>query len=76
MVGMANVIIQLLGDVAELTGLVIDVALNGPIPFVLVVMAVVLWVISFGLFGYLTVGAILSGIIPGNIGRTPPQQGE
>lgn len=73
---MANIVFELLGNVADLTNIITDVALGDPLSALLVLSGTILWIISFGLFGYLTVGAILSGIIPKGTGRTPPQQGE
>ncbi len=73
---MANILFQLLGNVVELTNIIIGVALGNPLSALLVLSGAILWVISFGFFGYLTAGAFLSTVIPENIGRTPPQQGE
>lgn len=73
---MANILFKLLGDAAALADIITDVALSSPLSALLVLSGTVLWILSFGLFGYLTVGAILSGIIPGNSSQTPPQQGE
>lgn len=73
---MANIVFQLLGNIVELTNIIIGVALTNPLSALLVLSGAVLWVISFGFFGYLTAGAFLSSIIPESIGRTPPQRGE
>jgi hypothetical protein len=72
---MANVVFELLGNLVELTNIVTDVALSGPFAALLVLSSTVIWVVAFGLFAYLAVGGLLSGLIPENFGRTPPQQG-
>jgi hypothetical protein len=76
MVAMANVIVRLLGNVIDLVGMFIDIALKDPLSFVLVVTSGVLLVFTFGIMTYLTLGAVFSGVIPENIGQTPPQQNE
>lgn len=72
---MANVVFRLLGNVVELAGVLAQTASANPFSAILIAAGAVLLVFSFGLFGYLTAGALLSGVIPENIGRTPPQQG-
>jgi hypothetical protein len=72
---MANVVFELLGNLIELTGIVTDVALGDPLSALLVLSSTLIWLVAFGLFAYLAVGGLLSGLIPEGIGRTPPQQG-
>lgn len=71
---MANVVFELLGNIVELTNIVTDVALGDPVSALLVLSSTVIWVVAFGLFAYLAVGGLVSGLIPDNFGRTPPQQ--
>ena len=73
---MANIVVVLLGNIVDLANIVVTAALAHPLSIVLVVAAVVLWVFAFGLFGYLTIGGIFSGVIPETGGRTPPRQDE
>jgi CBS domain containing-hemolysin-like protein len=72
---MANIVFELVGNLVELTGIVTDVALSGPFAALLVLSSTVVWLVAFGLFAYLVIGGLLSGLIPDNFGRTPPQQG-
>ena len=72
---MANVVFELFGNLVELTNIVTDVALGDPVSALLILSSTVVWVVAFGLFAYLAVGGLLSGLIPDGIGRTPPQQG-
>jgi hypothetical protein len=72
---MANVVFELLGNLVELTSIVTDVALGDPLSALLVLSSTVVWAVAFGLFAYLAIGGLLSGLIPDNFGRTPPQQG-
>jgi hypothetical protein len=72
---MANIAVELFGNLVELTSIVTDVALGDPVSALLILSSTVVWVVAFGLFGYLAVGGLLSGLIPDNFGRTPPQQG-
>ena len=73
---MASIISELFSNIIELTRLVTDVALSDPFAALLVFSSTVIWLVAFGLFGYLALGGLLSPLIPESIGRTPPQQGE
>ena len=73
---MANIVFRLLGNVLDLADTFTDVAFSDPLSAVLMVSGAVFVLFSVGVLGYLATGALLSGIIPENIGRTPPQQGE
>lgn len=57
---MANIAMRLVGNLFDLVGMVTDVALGDPISALLVATCVVLWTFTFGLGGYMTVGAVLS----------------
>ncbi|HET7324861.1 MAG TPA: hypothetical protein VFJ06_11055 [Halococcus sp.] len=70
---MANIVFHLLGNVADLIGILIDIASTNPFSAILIVSGIILLVFSFGFFGYLVLGAIISGLTPESIGRTPPQ---
>jgi hypothetical protein len=72
---MANVVFELFGNLVELTNIVTDVALGDPLSAFLILSSTVIWIVAFGLFAYLAIGGLLSGLIPDDIGHTPPQQG-
>ena len=72
---MANVVFELLGNIVELTNVVTSVALGDPLSALLILSSTLLWIVAFGLFAYLAIGGLLSGLIPDEFGRTPPQQG-
>lgn len=73
---MANIVTRLLGNVIDLSNTFTDVALSDPLSAILMASGTVFVLLSVGVFGYLVMGALFSGFIPENIGRTPPQQGE
>ena len=55
---------------------VTDVALRDPLAFVSFLVGLLLFAFSFGLFGYLTLGAVGSLFSSdGTLGRRPPQRG-
>jgi|GEM_PF-4548270 len=70
---MANIVVVLLGNIVDLAGLMVDAALANPLSIVLVIAGLLVWVVAFGLFGYLTLRGIVSGVTSGTTGRTPPQ---
>ena len=72
---MANVVFELLGNIVELTNVVTSVALGDPLSALLILSSTLIWIVAFGLFAYLAIGGLLSGLIPDSFGRTPPQQG-
>ena len=73
---MANIITTLLGNVVELVETFTDVALQvDPLSALLLAFGAIFVLSAAGLFGYLAIGGLLSGLIPDNFGRTPPQQG-
>ena len=57
-------------QLTELGSLFSGVATGDPLSTVLVVLGAVLMVGSLGVFGYLTLGAAASLVIPDRIGRT------
>jgi hypothetical protein len=73
---MANIVWRLLGNIPELVDKFTEVALSDPLSAILLLFGAVFVLFAVGAFGYLAAGALVSGIIPKNIGRTPPQQGE
>ena len=72
---MANIVVELFGNLVELTNIVTGVALGDPVSALLILSSTLVWLVAFGLFAYLAIGGLLSGVIPDNFGRTPPQQG-
>ncbi|WP_049999090.1 hypothetical protein [Halococcus sediminicola] len=72
---MANIVVELFGNLVELTNIVTEVALGDPVSALLILSSTLVWLVAFGLFAYLAIGGLLSGLIPDNFGRTPPQQG-
>jgi hypothetical protein len=71
---MANVVFELLGNIVELTNVVTGVALGDPLSAALILSSTLIWIVAFGLFAYLAIGGLLSGLTPDGFGRTPPQQ--
>ncbi|PSP90263.1 hypothetical protein BRC90_02145 [Halobacteriales archaeon QS_4_69_34] len=72
---MANIAVELFESAIELGTMSIEVALRDPISAVLVATSTLLFAFTFGLGAYLFAGAALSGLIPENIGRPPPERG-
>ena len=72
---MANIVVELFGNLVELTNIVTEVALGDPVSALLILSSTLVWLVAFGLFAYLAIAGLLSGLIPDNFGRTPPQQG-
>lgn len=73
---MASAVNVLLNNIVELANLFTDAALSDPLSAILLLSGTVFVLFAVGVLGYLALGALLSGLIPSNIGRTPPQQGE
>lgn len=74
---MTNIVVRLLNNVVELTNRFAEVAIGvDPLSALLLVCGAIFVLLSVGVLGYLATGAVLSGLIPENIGRRPPQQGE
>lgn len=74
---MTNIVVRLLNNVVELTNRFAEVAFGvDPLSALLLVCGAIFVLLSVGVLGYLATGAVLSGLIPENIGRRPPQQGE
>ena len=49
-------------DPGEIVAEFSNVAANGPIPTLLMVVGTILFVVTFGVFGYLSVGGVLSAL--------------
>lgn len=73
---MANIVTRLLGNIPELVDKFSQVALGDPLSAILLLFGALFVLFAVAVFGYLAAGAFVSGIIPENFGRTPPQQGE
>lgn len=73
---MANIVWRLLGNVPDLVDQFSQVAGVDPLSTILLVLGAVFVLFAVGVFGYLTAGALVSGIIPQNFGRTPSRRGE
>ena len=73
---MANIAVRLLNNVFELVSDFTRIATGDPLSAILLLFGAVFVLFSVGVFGYLAAGALVSGIIPENIGRRPPQKGE
>lgn len=73
---MANIVVELLGSVVELTLTFLDVALMSPLQFVLLVVGGALTVLSVAAFGYLVLGAVLEplGLSLPSPGRRGPSE--
>lgn len=68
---MANIVVE---NITAFVRTFVEVAARDPLSAILVVTSVLIMTAAFGVFGYLTLGAIVSTIVPDSIGRTPPQQ--
>ena len=64
---------ELLDSLITLPQEIAAVALSGPISFVLVVLGSLLFAVTFAVFGYLALGAVVDLVIPDSTGRAPPQ---
>jgi len=73
---MANIVVELLGSMVELTLSFLDIALMSPLQFVLLVVGGGLTLLSVGAFGYLVLGAVLEPLglsLPSPGRRGPPE---
>ncbi|WP_132058003.1 hypothetical protein [Halorussus amylolyticus] len=67
--------VNLIQNVLDMISLFTDVALNGPLPAILLAFGTLFVAVSVAAFGYLTLGAVVDFILPESLGRKPPQQG-
>ena len=72
---MQSLLTDLIDSLIALPQEIANVALSGPISFVLVVVGSLLFAASFAVFGYLALGAFFDLFIPDTTGRSPPQAG-
>lgn len=64
----------IIDDIVELTELFTEVALSSPLTALLMAFGTIFVAFSLGVFGYLTLGAVVDAIIPDSIGRAPPPE--
>ncbi|EMA38778.1 hypothetical protein [Halococcus hamelinensis] len=67
---MANIVVVLLGNVVDLVQLMVEAALASPLSIIPILTGVVLFAVSFGLFGYLTIGGLTAGLTSPNTDHT------
>lgn len=72
---MQTLLAELLDSIVSMPGRIADVAAQGPISAVLVVLGTLIFVAAFGVFGYLTLGALVDLVTPDVGGRAPPRAG-
>ncbi|WP_049903390.1 hypothetical protein [Halococcus agarilyticus] len=73
---MANIAVRLFNNVFALANDFFEVATTDPLSAILLLFGAVFVLFAVAVLGYLAAGALVSGIMPESIGRTPPQQGE
>ncbi|MFC6731541.1 MULTISPECIES: hypothetical protein [unclassified Haladaptatus] len=71
---MANIALELLNNVVELTMRFTDVALSDPLSALLLTMGALLTGFSVLVIGYLALGAVGDALV-GDLTQGPPQQG-
>ncbi len=67
--------VDLVHNVTEMIRLFTEIGTNGPAPAILLLMGALLVGFSLLFFGFLTVGGLLSPLIPDMSGRGPQQRG-
>lgn len=72
---MQSLLSDLIDSIVEMPGEFAAVATNDPVSAVLVALGTLLIAFSMGVFGYLTLGALVDLVIPDSTGRAPPQAG-
>ncbi|WP_338727052.1 hypothetical protein [Haladaptatus sp. DJG-WS-42] len=72
---MANIAVELLNNVVELTMRFTDVALSDPLSALLLTMGALLTGVSMLALGYLALGAVGDAMV-GDVTQGPPQQGQ
>lgn len=68
---MANFFGQLMGSAFELVDKIATVATAGPLSAILVVVGTLIFAVSMGALGVLSLGAVLDFFTPSSIGRAP-----
>ena len=68
---MANFFGQLVGSALELADKIAAVATAGPLSAILVVVGALIFAVSMGVFGVLSLGAVLDFVTPDSIGQAP-----
>ncbi|WP_324756378.1 hypothetical protein [Haloarcula montana] len=71
---MQGLLSQLVQSVIDMPGKFIDIALGDPISAILILIGATFVGLSSAVFGYLSIGAVLS-LFSGAGGRQPPQAG-
>ena len=70
---MQTLLAELLDSIVSLPREITAVALSDPLSAVLVAVGSLIFLVSFALGGYLTLGALVDLIIPDSTGRAPPR---
>lgn len=70
---MANIVVVLLGNVVDLVQLMVQAALADPLSIIPILTGVVLFAVAFGVFGYLAIGGLTTGLTSPSTGRTGRQ---
>ncbi|MBV0902538.1 hypothetical protein [Haloarcula salina] len=72
---MQSLLSELLQSIVAMPSRFVDVALNDPLAALMLVVGAVITTASVAVFGYLSLGAVLS-LFTGSGGRSPPQAGQ
>lgn len=72
---MQSLLGDLIDSIVAFPGEFADVAAHDPLSAVLLLLGAVLIVFSMGVFGYLTLGALVDLVTPDLSGRAPPEAG-
>lgn len=71
---MQTLLTELIDSLIALPQEIASVALADPVSLVLVVVGSLLFGVSFALFGYLTLGAVVELLVPDLSGQSPPPE--
>jgi len=72
---MQSLLSELLQSIVAMPSRFVDVALNDPLAALMLVVGAVITTLSVAVFGYLSLGAVLS-LFTGSGGRSPPRAGQ
>ena len=70
---MQSLLTDLIDSIVSMPGEFATVANHDPLAAVLVAVGAVFMLVSFGVFGYLTLGALVDLVTPDLSGRAPPR---
>jgi hypothetical protein len=72
---MQSLVADLIDSIVAMPDAFTDVALHDPLSALLMALGTILFLVTFGVFGYLGLGAVADLFTPETTGRSPPQAG-